>query len=548
LKIAIYYHPEAFNKLENINGRHVAGNSFLRALLLYANNIEIYILVKDNIFIQYFIDFANLYGLTNKVNFLFLNDLGTLNQVDLLFFPGPSLNDLAFHRNITSLNNKLGWSLCGITHTTSSSTAMDDITGLITSPIEISDAIICTSSSVKSNVLTVLNSQINYLKDRFGIDQFTTPLLPVIPLGVHFKEFNFNYEFMIKSRSLLGIPEDAIVVLYLGRLSFHSKANPFAMYQSIQNASIKTNKNIVLLECGWYFNEAIKQSFDDLAKSVCPQIRRVFIDGRVTSNCLAAWACADIFCSLSDNIQESFGISPIEAMSAGLPCLVSDWNGYKDTVRDGIDGFRVKSFMPQAGLGLDLSLSHALGIDSYDMYCAKTSIHVSIDIDDATNKLSLLVSSKELRLEMGTNARKRAETEYDWKNIIPKYQSLWSEQIAIKRCYKLKSQFEWPSRLDPFYSFAEYPTHNLNEDFLISSVHKDEVGYLEFLKLKDLKVLSAVNFFIKDLADIKRLFVLIDQKPSSFKEIKHHFDATIHGKLLRCVVSLHKIGLIRIHI
>jgi len=28
-------------------------------------------------------------------------------------------------------------------------------------------------------------------------------------------------------------------------------------------------------------------------------------------------------------------------MAAGLPCVVTDWDGYKDTVRHGEDGFRV---------------------------------------------------------------------------------------------------------------------------------------------------------------------------------------------------------------
>jgi glycosyltransferase involved in cell wall biosynthesis len=52
---------------------------------------------------------------------------------------------------------------------------------------------------------------------------------------------------------------------------------------------------------------------------------------------------------LSDNIQETFGIVPIEAMAAGLPVVVLDWDGYKNTVRDGIDGFRVPTLMSGAG-------------------------------------------------------------------------------------------------------------------------------------------------------------------------------------------------------
>jgi glycogen synthase len=56
---------------------------------------------------------------------------------------------------------------------------------------------------------------------------------------------------------------------------------------------------------------------------------------------------------MSDNIQETFGLTPLEAMAAGLPVIVGDWDGYKDTVRDGVDGFRIPSLMPPAPLGTD---------------------------------------------------------------------------------------------------------------------------------------------------------------------------------------------------
>ena len=38
---------------------------------------------------------------------------------------------------------------------------------------------------------------------------------------------------------------------------------------------------------------------------------------------------ADVFLTLSDNLQETFGLTVIEAMTAGLPVVANDWNGYK---------------------------------------------------------------------------------------------------------------------------------------------------------------------------------------------------------------------------
>ncbi len=53
------------------------------------------------------------------------------------------------------------------------------------------------------------------------------------------------------------------------------------------------------------------------------------------------YGAADVFLSLSDNIQETFGLTVVEALAAGLPVVASDWDGYKALVRDGISGYLV---------------------------------------------------------------------------------------------------------------------------------------------------------------------------------------------------------------
>ena len=63
--------------------------------------------------------------------------------------------------------------------------------------------------------------------------------------------------------------------------------------------------------------------FEQGAAKLCPSVHTVTLDGRKAEERGKAWAAADVFCSLSDNIQETFGISPIEAMAAGLPVVVS---------------------------------------------------------------------------------------------------------------------------------------------------------------------------------------------------------------------------------
>ena len=54
------------------------------------------------------------------------------------------------------------------------------------------------------------------------------------------------------------------------------------------------------------------------------------------------WSDADIFCTLSDNIQEAFGTTPIEAMAAGLPVICYDYGGQTDFLSSDSTGYVVK--------------------------------------------------------------------------------------------------------------------------------------------------------------------------------------------------------------
>ena len=82
----------------------------------------------------------------------------------------------------------------------------------------------------------------------------------------------------------------------------------------------------------------MEEAFNEASDFFLEQTTIIRLDGRDPNNRYLSWSSADIFCSFADNIQETFGLTPIEAMACGLPCVVSDWNGYKETVRDQVDG------------------------------------------------------------------------------------------------------------------------------------------------------------------------------------------------------------------
>jgi len=68
---------------------------------------------------------------------------------------------------------------------------------------------------------------------------------------------------------------------------------------------------------------------------------RVVMLGTVPNDDLPTYhAAADVFVSPAVG-QESFGIVLVEAMAAGLPVIASDIPGYREVVRDGVDGILV---------------------------------------------------------------------------------------------------------------------------------------------------------------------------------------------------------------
>ena len=505
MNAAIYYHPEAYTTSgPKLMGRNAAGESFLRGFLKHSNAAEFWVQVHQLDHASHFAQTVKLLGRTQAIKVVDKNTLGALSQAGVVYYPGPDLGEYAFQR---AAYGHSAWSLCGITHTTSSAGAMDALAALITAPVQPWDALICTSNAVKDNVSRLLQAQVDYLKDRLDIGKIVLPQLPVIPLGIHTADFAFSSEQKMAARAALGVTADTLVVLFMGRLSFHAKAHPLALYQAIESTVKKTGKKVVLLECGWHANEFISKAYAQAASLACPSVRVVTLDGRKPEDRQTAWASTDVFCSLSDNIQETFGIAPIEAMAAGIPVVVSDWDGYKDTVRGGIDGFRIPTLMPQAGLGGDLALRHALALDTYDMYCGHTCSLVAVDVQATAQAFESLFNSPQLRRQMGDAGRERAVGVYDWKTIIGQYEALWAQLSDIRAAgakFIKPLAHPWPARMDPFHAFASYPSQTLTPQTVLALVDPNvELALQRTLKYRKLAMIDFAKLILPSEDDIK---------------------------------------------
>src|SRR5262249_44325918 len=127
---------------------------------------------------------------------------------------------------------------------------------------------------------------------------------------------------------------------------------------------------------------------------------------------------ADIFCSLSDNIQESFGLTVIEAMAAGLPVVVSNWNGYREAVEDGVNGLMIDSYMATDRLA-ETAYRYIGGLDTYDRYIGALSQLCFVDVGKTAVALARLAGDEALRARLAQAAQKTIAERFDWKVVMP---------------------------------------------------------------------------------------------------------------------------------
>lgn len=457
---AILFDPTSYaTEGPKLMGRQAAGEGFLRAFVRHSGAHPLYACCTVKADAELFARMCREHGApADAARWVRPDNLAALAEPGTLYVPGPNMHEMAWRRE------RLGagaFSLCGVTHTISSARAMDSLALCQTAPLQPWDGLICTSQAVLDSVRRVWEANAEFLRRRFAARSVPQPTLATIPLGVECDDFAATPQSAQAGREWrerLGIGAGEVAFLFMGRLSVHAKANPLPMFTALERVAARQGARLHLILAGWFFNDAIERQFRAAAPQHCPSVQVHYVDGRTPEVRRGIWHAADVFISLSDNIQETFGLTPVEAMAAGLPSIVSDWDGYRDTVRDGVDGFRIPTLTPAPPAGEELARRHEDGRDSYDRYIGHSSQFVAVDLAACTAACARLAADAGLRRRMGAAARERARAEFDWPAIIRRYQAFWRELGGLRGAAAPQPARPDPRRLDPYWLFGGYPT------------------------------------------------------------------------------------------
>lgn len=503
---AIHYHPDGFDTGgPRLMGRQAAGEGFLRGWLRWSGADPLTLWTASDGHFAHGRKLAADMGWTGAVRRAGPDQPEALISEGALFLPGPGLADSAWLRRWRA---DRAWSLIGITHTTASHRALDAITGVLAAPVQPWDALICTSKAVLDTVEQVLDGEQAWLAARLGATRFVRPQTPVIPLGIHTDDFTRDEALRGQWRGKLGIAPDAVCVLWMGRLSFHAKAHPAPLCVALERAAQASGAKVALLLAGWFANEGQEKVFRQNAAELAPSVSLHAVDARAREARKGVWSAADVFTLPSDNIQETFGLAPVEGMAAGLPVVATDWDGFRDTVADGVHGFLAPTFQPAAGQGRSIAFAHEHETLDYDHYVGAAAQHAGFDIDALAAAFTRLFKEPDLRARMGAAGQAHARANLDWRIIIARYLDLTRELAAIRANPGTSAQTgngPRPAREDPFTLFEGYPTFAIEASTIVEA---DPLGRdAEALWAAEGHLVSARS--LPPLADIARLLARV---------------------------------------
>lgn len=502
-KLALLYTDQAYKERDRVQeqshlklmGRHVAGMEFLDSYLQVGTWRELTFLLMNAGVADSVVDMWKRQTKGRPAGGrLRLSRMDSFHQgflrrptAPVLHLPVPPDSQLAWAR---SHANPAGFCITGLTHTICSEVIIQSMRQYVTDPFEEYDALICISRAALEVTRKITGTYADYLAERHGGKPRSRIRLVQIPLGVNPRKYRPTTSAeRASARADLEVTEDELVILFVGRLSYHSKVHPYPMFAGAAEAARRTGKKVHLILSGWAPNASTLQAFQEGASSLAPGIRVSIVDGTAPDLRYRVWHAADIATSLTDNIQETFSQVVVEGMACGLPVVATDWDGCRDQVVDGECGYLVPTRIVRDSTR-DLTSKLLTGEVTYDRFLGLCNQTVVVDKVAAADAFERLILDGDLRKRMGEAGRRRVLERFTWERVIGEYEQLWSELDMVRREHlalrrgppsTLRGPACYPAPED---SFRSYPAAIVESSSRIQSTRDAEERLPALLSLR----------------------------------------------------------------
>lgn len=381
---------------------------------------------------------------------------------------GPVIGPMIYLRNQLGIKNV---PITSVTHTISYHGQLIDFLVHLLIGARPWDSIVCPEEPVQRVMKNHLNHLLTRLPEQFGLDLKHEGRLDNIPLGVDTQIYRPRDKQALRKQ--LGLPLDKVILLWIGRFSHYDKMDLRPLVLAFKAALEKCSKNeAVLVLAGDDSQHNYAEKVTTFAAQLGIEKQVITLTDRPRIDFPLLYSTADIFVSPSDNVQETFGLTNLEGMAAGLPVVCTDWDGYSATVRHEKTGFRIPTYWMEC----DADLCDYAPVSPWHFNQFYLSQSICFDVACMTNALALLIENDALRSKMGLQARQHALDTYDWWVVIHRYIELWEElhQIAASHPVTTLASPSW-FRPQYFKTFEHYATTTLGPTTEVRITDPDRV-------------------------------------------------------------------------
>lgn len=288
------------------------------------------------------------------------------------------------------------------------------------------DALGCNSHAARA----VIEQYFTHLRAAYSLpDSIPAPRLAVQHLGVaaaRLRERSACQQARHAMRQRLGVPATSCLVLLFGRISLADKLDIQPLLLALRRLRERQELDVHLVVGG----------FQEPNDNACDFLRHVaqllglalhLAPNPDEADKAALFAAADIFASPSDNIQETFGLSLLEAGAAALPVVAADWDGYRDIIVDGETGILAPTLAPAATPELDAA---APGLFDNQLQYLRSQ-QTAISVPAMAQAIARLAADPALRERMGNAAQERVRAHFTWEGAIARWCAFWEELRAV---------------------------------------------------------------------------------------------------------------------
>ncbi len=440
---------DPFSSIGGVYGRGVANRDFLRALLKFSSFDEFHFFLGDLYEKDTFFQNKPYVSESDKKRIkLFLRQeakpLFARYDYAVIFQPDICLGDIMCWRNIFAKYIPV----CGVTHSISYQRFVLEYAKYNAGYKN--DGLVVTSDAAFSVMQRVF--------ERMGLD--VSPRLRIIPLGIEQKHKDFS------TKQKAGYKKDDFIFLSIGRISEYTKADLLPLIRAFYLLR-KRAVNARLILAG------------DASESNYAQVLRLFVEKLGLSAYVkiyediteeekhSLYSIADCFVSISDNLQETFGITLLEAGAYGLPVIASNWDGYKSIIDDGKTGILIDTIISEKVWAAIQKEAGIMYENSLHFAFAQATV---VDPRQLLQAMERLYSNRDITKQLGENAKARILEEYNWKGIIRRYEKFWQElkQALLEGLDGERGACSW--NMDYVNDFKDYPSLRITgeEEFALT--------------------------------------------------------------------------------